>query len=149
MDAIPEGFHTITTFIVVGDGNAALALYEKAFGAEVTGKLTMPGSGIIMHAMLKIGTSMLFLCDENANMGMMAPKDEAGTRFYLYVEDVDAVHKRALDAGLSEQAAPQDMFWGDRTAVLQDPWGHRWTLATHVKDVTPEDMAQAMKAMAG
>ncbi len=148
MDAIPQGFHTITPFIVVGDGNKALALYEKALGAELVSKLTVPGSDAIMHAMLKIGSSMLFLCDENPDAGMVAPKDEPGSRFYLYVEDVDAAHKRAVDAGLSELSAPQDMFWGDRIAILQDPWGHRWTLATHVKDVTPEDMAEAMKAMA-
>ena len=149
MDAIPEGFHTITPLIVVGDGNKALELYEKAFGAQIIGKLNAPGSDAIMHAMLKIGSSMLFLCDESPQMGMMAPSDEAGTRFYLYVEDVDAAHTRAIEAGLSEQSAPEDMFWGDRTAVSQDPWGHRWTLATHVRDVTPEDMAEAMKAMAG
>ncbi len=149
MAAIPEGFHTITPFIVVGDGNAALALYEKALGAEIAGKLNVPGSDAIMHAVLKIGSSMLFLCDENPDAGMIAPKDGAGSRFYLYVGDIDATHKRAVDAGMNEQSAPQDMFWGDRTSVLQDPWGHRWTLATHVKDVTSEDMAEAMKAMAG
>ena len=145
MPAIPEGFHTITPLIVVGDGNAALALYEKALGAEVMGQLTAPGSDKIAHAMMQLGSSRLFLCDEQPDMGMMAPKDEAGTRFYIYVEDVDAAHSRATDAGLKEIAAPEDMFWGDRTAVLEDPWGHRWTLATHVKDVTPEDMAEAMK----
>ncbi len=149
MPAIPEGFHTITPYIVVGDGNAALDLYEKALGAEVFGKLTMPGSDKILHAMLQVGSSRMFLSDENPDAGMMAPSSDVGTRFYLYVEDVDAGHKRAVDAGLKEIAAPEDMFWGDRTAVLEDPWGHRWTFATHVKDVSEEDMAEAMKAMAG
>lgn len=149
MPAIPEGFHTITPFIVVGDGNKALALYEKALGAEVIGKLNAPGSDAIVHACVQIGSSKVFLCDESPNMGMIAPKEETGTRFYLYMDDVDAGHKRACDAGLKEIAPPEDMFWGDRTAVLEDPWGHRWTLATHVKDVSEDDMAEAMKAMGG
>jgi len=149
MVGIPEGFHSITPYIVVGDGNAALTLYEKALGAEVLGTLTMPGSDKIMHASLQLGTSKFFMSDENPDMGMIAPRDEVGTRFYIYVEDVDAGHKRAVDAGLKELAAPEDMFWGDRTAVLEDPWGHRWTLATHQRDVTPEEMAEAMAAMAG
>lgn len=141
MPAIPEGFHTITPYIVVTDGNAALALYEKALGAEVLGKLTVPGSDKVMHASVQLGTSIFFLSDENPDMGMMAPKDEVGTRFYLYVDDVDA--------GLKEIAAPEDMFWGDRTAVLEDQWGHGWTLATRVKEVSMEEMEETMKAMAG
>ncbi|MDA7947423.1 MAG: VOC family protein [Hyphomicrobiaceae bacterium] len=148
MPAIPEGFHTITPYIVVRDGNTALALYEKAFGAEVLGRLSMPGSDKVLHASLQIGSSKLFLSDENPDMGMMAPGSEVGTRFYLYVDDVDAAHKRAVDADLKEMSPPEDAFWGDRTAVLEDPWGHRWTLATHVKDVSMDDMMDAMKAMA-
>ncbi len=148
MPSIPEGYHTITPYIVVTDGNAALELYEKALGAEVLGKLMMPGSDKVMHASLQVGTSKLFVSDENPDMGMMAPESEVGTRFYLYVEDVDAAHKRATDAGLKEMFAPEDAFWGDRTSVLEDPWGHRWTLATHVKDVSMEEMSEAMAAMA-
>ena len=149
MPAIPEGFHTITPYIVVTDGNAALALYENALGAEVLGKLMMPGSDKVMHASLQLGTSIFFLSDENPDMGMLAPKDEVGTRFYLYVDDVDVGHKRAVGAGLKEIAAPEDMFWGDRTAVLEDQWGHRWTLAARVKEVSMEEMEEMMKAMAG
>lgn len=148
MPAIPEGFHTITPYIVVRDGNAALDLYEKALGAEVLGKLSMPGSDKILHSSLQIGSSIFFVSDENPDMGMMAPKSEVGTRFYLYVDDVDAAHERAVGAGLKEMSPPEDAFWGDRTAVLEDPWGHRWTLATHVKDVSMDEMADAMKAMA-
>ena len=148
MPAIPEGFNTITPLIVVGDGNAALDLYEKALGAEVIGKLTIPGSDKILHAMVQVGSSKLFLCDESPDMGMLAPSSDVGTRFYLYVDDVDGAHSKAKGAGLKEIAAPEDMFWGDRTAVMEDPWGHRWTLATHVRDVTPEEMTEAMSAMA-
>lgn len=145
--AIPDGFHTITPYIVVGDANAALTLYEKGLGAEVLGKLPLPGTDKIMHATLQFGSSKLFLCDENPDIGMLAPKDEVGSRFYFYVEDVDASHRCAVDAGLKELFAPEDAFWGDRTAVLEDPWGHRWTLATHVKEVTFEEMEAAMQAM--
>lgn len=149
MAAIPEGFHTITPYIVVSDGNAALALYEKALGAEILGKLVTPGADKIAHAALQLGSSKFFLSDENPDMGMVAPKSEVGTRFYVYVDDVDAGHKRAVDAGLKEIAAPEDMFWGDRTAVLEDEWGHRWTLAARVKEVSMEEMEEAMQAMAG
>ncbi|MFQ5626037.1 MAG: VOC family protein [Methyloligellaceae bacterium] len=143
----PDGFDTVTPYIVVKDGKGALALYEKAVGAEICGKLEMPGSDKIAHACFQIGSSKIFLSDENDQMP--APTDGIGARFYIYVDDVDAQHKQALAAGMTEKAAPEDMFWGDRTAVLTCPYGHTWTIATHVRDVSPEDLAEAMKAMAG
>jgi PhnB protein len=144
---IPEGFHTITPYIVVSSGEAALKHYEKALGANVLHKMLMPGTSKIMHACLEIGSSKLFLCDENE--GMTAPKGGVGgSQFYLYVADVDASHKQAKAAGMKELAAPNNMFWGDRMSSLIDPFGHKWNLASHVRDVSPEEMAAAVKQFA-
>ena len=145
MSSMPEGFHTITPYIRVADGDAALDLYEKALGAEVLGKLENPSGRGVMHATLQIGDSKLFLSD-------MMPADAPGVgaaSFYLYVPDVDAAHKRAVDAGLTELDAPADMFWGDRMSVVLDPDGHKWSFATHLRDVSADEMAEAMRQMPG
>ncbi len=149
MAAIPEGFHTITPHLTVSDAKAAIALYEAALGATSCETMTTPDGQSIIHAMLQIGTSRLFLNDAIPGMGSAPAGPEQGAKFYLYVEDVDAAHARALDAGMSEKSAPEDMFWGDRTSVLTDPYGQMWTLATHIRDVTMEDMTDAMKNFSG
>jgi hypothetical protein len=102
----------------------------------------MPGTDKIMHAALQIGTSKLFLSDEG--MQKKNPKG-AGSAFYIYVVDVDAAHKRALDSGMSETMAPADMFWGDRFSAVDDRYGHRWCFATHVREVSPDEMMEAAK----
>jgi PhnB protein len=141
--AIPEGFHTITPSLTVSDGEAAIALYVKALGAEVKGKVNAPGSKKIMHSMLQIGSSKVFVQD--AMPGMPVPK-ERHAAFYVYVPNVDAAHKRAVAAGMRELYAPTDMFWGDRTSVVACPFGHHWTFAAHVRDVSQAEMAEAMKS---
>jgi PhnB protein len=143
--AMPEGFHTITPSLTVSDGETAIALYEKALGAEVLHKMTMPGSKKVMHACLQIGGSKLFVQDEMPNMP--GPKQRHAS-FYLYVPDVDAAYKRALGAGMKELFAPADMFWGDRSGALADPSGNHWTLATHMRNPSEAEMAEAMKAWA-
>jgi PhnB protein len=143
--AMPEGFHTITPSLTVPDGEAAIALFEKAFGANVLRKMPMPGSKKIMHACLQIGSSKIFVQDEMPNMP--GPKQRHAS-FYLYVPDVDAAHKRAMGAGMKELFAPTDMFWGDRTSALADPFGNHWTFATHMRNPTEAEMAGAMKAWA-
>ena len=149
MSKTPEGFHTVTPYIPVSDGPAAIETYKAALGAEELMRMPDPGSGKVMHACLQIGTSRLFLCDEHPEKGMIAPKDGAGSaHFYLYVDDVDAQHQTALAAGMTEIMVPTDMFWGDRISELTCPQGHRWSLATHVRDVSPEEMAEAMSQMA-
>ena len=146
MAAIPEGFHTLTPHLTVADAKAAIALYEAALGATSMGVMTDPGGTRVMHAMLQVGTSRLFLNDEMPGMGGPAPSGpEKGARFYLYVTDVDAAHARAVKAGMSEKHAPQDMFWGDRTSVVADRYGQVWTFATHVREVSEAEMAEAMK----
>ena len=142
---IPEGFHTITPTLTVSDAEAAIALYEKAFGAELKSKMRAPGSKKVMHSCLQIGSSKVFVHDEMPNMP--GPKQRHAS-FYVYVPDVDAAHKRAVGAGMKELYVPTDMFWGDRTSVLACPFGNHWTLATHISDPSEAEMIEAMKQWA-
>jgi PhnB protein len=138
---IPEGYHTLTPYLVCRNADRAIGFYKQAFGAQEL--LRMPGpAGKIAHAELKIGDSMLFLSDEFAETGVGAP-ELAGNRtisLFLYVEDVDAVFNRAVAAGARTEMPVQDMFWGDRYGKLIDPFGHLWSIATHKEDVAPEEL---------
>lgn len=149
MAGIPEGFSTITPHIIVSDAKAAIKLYEKALGAQSMGAMEMPGSGKVMHAALRVGTSVLFLQDEIEQFPRKAPKGSSPAAFYLYVDDCDAAYDRAVKAGMTSMNKPEDAFWGDRTAVVNDPFGYNWTFATHKRDVSMEEMQKAMSAMAG
>jgi uncharacterized glyoxalase superfamily protein PhnB len=142
MGKIPDGFHTITPQITVAKGDKAIAHYKKALDAKELSRFVMPGTDKIMHAALQIGTSKLFLSDEG--MQKKNPKG-SGSAFYIYVLDVDAAHNQALDAGMSETMAPADMFWGDRFSAVDDRYGHRWCFATHLREVSPEEMMEAAK----
>jgi uncharacterized glyoxalase superfamily protein PhnB len=142
MGKIPEGFHTITPQITASNGDKAIALYKKALDAKELSRMLMPGTDKIMHASLQIGTSKLFLSDEG--MQKKGPKG-AGSAFYIYVLDVDAAHKRALEAGMSETMPPTDMFWGDRFSAVDDQFGHRWCFATQVREVSRDEMVEAAK----
>lgn len=149
MSTTPEGFHSITPYITVSNAAAAIDLYKKALNATDDMRMMLPGTDKIMHACLQIGSSKIFLCDENPDQGMLAPKDAStGSKFYIYVDDVDAQHKQAVAAGMTELSEPMDMFWGDRMSVLTDPFGHTWDLATHVRDVGEKEMAEALAQMA-
>jgi PhnB protein len=142
---IPDGYNSITPSLNLNDAAKAIKLYEQAFGAQEQYRLECPsGSGKIMHACLTIGNSKLFVADVNPQMGLSTPSTSS---FYVYFDDVDAAFKKAKQAGLSEASALQDMFWGDRTGVVKDAFGITWTLATHVRDVSPEEMGEAMKKM--
>lgn len=137
---IPEGFHTITPGLTVRDAAKAIDFYRRAFGAVELYRMSAPG-GKIGHAELKIGDSIIMLSDEFP-MGARSPQSVGGTTvtLHLYVQDVDAAFKQAIGAGAKEDMPPTDMFWGDRYGKLTDPFGHSWGLATHVKDVSPEEM---------
>ncbi|MCE3262161.1 MAG: putative enzyme related to lactoylglutathione lyase [Pseudoduganella sp.] len=144
--AIPEGMHTITPHLVCDGAADAIAFYKKAFNAKEAARMPGPG-GKIMHAQLTIGDSHIMLVDEFPEMGGFGPKHYKGTpvTLHLYVPDVDAAYKQAVDAGATATMPPADMFWGDRYGVLVDPFGHSWSLATHQRDLTPEQMMEEMQ----
>lgn len=145
MATIPEGFNSITPALVVSDAAKAIELYVKAFGATEVHRMNCPSSGKIMHACLQIGSSKIFLCDANPEQGCAAPSSSS---FYLYVDDVDKIFAQAKKAGMQESMAVQDMFWGDRMGNVKDPFGNSWSVATHKRDVSPEEMQEAVKKMA-
>lgn len=139
---VPDGFHTITAHLTVRDANRAIEFYKKAFVAEVLGVAPAPG-GKVMHALLKIGDSMLMLNDEFPEYGGdAAPKSTGGTgvTLHIYIDNVDSAWERAVSAGASVKMPLMDMFWGDRYGTVMDPFGHKWSLATHVRDMSPEEM---------
>ncbi len=146
---IPEGFHTLTPSFTFKDCRKAIEFYKKAFGA--TEKFAMPspdGKGT-MHAEIKIGDSNVMMADECLERGCKSAETLGGSpvAMYFYVNDVNAAFKKALAVGGAVWMPVQDMFWGDRIGVIQDPFGYLWTLATHVADVAPEDMARGAEAM--
>jgi PhnB protein len=143
---IPEGYHSVTPYIAVDDGAAAIRFYEAAFGAVEVLRLEMDGR--IGHAEVRIGDSHVMLSDEWPDMGVLGPKSRGGptASLLIYTEGVDAAFARAVEAGATVEREVQDQFYGDRTGTLIDPFGHRWTIATHVEDVTPEEMRRRMHA---
>ena len=147
VNAIPEGYHSITPYLVCKDAAKAIEYYTKVFGATET--VRMPGpNGRIMHAEVKIGNSMLMLSDENPERGAVAPSGKGRSQsVMLYIENVDAVFKRAVEAGAKSIMEPSDQFWGDRMGNLEDPFGHQWAIATHKEDVTPDEMEKRMQAI--
>jgi uncharacterized glyoxalase superfamily protein PhnB len=140
---------TVTPHLICAGAADAIEFYKKAFGAVETARLPGP-QGKIMHAMLRIGDSALMLVDEMPEWGALGPKALKGSpvTIHLYVDDVDAFAARAVKAGAKITMPVADMFWGDRYGKLEDPFGHHWSLATHLRDVSPEEMQQAMKNMA-
>jgi PhnB protein len=143
---IPEGMHSVTPHLVCAGAADAIEFYKQAFGAIERGRMPGP-DGKVMHAQIKIGDSHIMLADEFPDFGSLGPKSLGGTpvTIHLYVPDADAVFQRALDAGATVKMPIGDMFWGDRYGILTDPFGHSWSIATHMKDMTPEQMAQAGK----
>jgi PhnB protein len=138
---IPEGYHTVTPYLTLRSAAEALEFYAKAFGAEEVFRMPTPDGGIA-HAEMRIGDSMLMLSDEMLERGVRSAETLGGTPAgqFLYVEDVDAVFHRAIQAGGIELMPPTNMFWGDRMSKLRDPFGHEWAVATHVEDVPPGEM---------
>jgi PhnB protein len=145
---IPDGYHTVTPYLIVKGASQALDFYKKAFGAEEVFRMDGPG-GSIMHAEMKVGNSRVMLADEMPDMGYTAPRPGAGasTSLYLYVEDVDARFKRAVEAGAKVKRDLKDEFYGDRTGALEDPFGQVWHLATHKEDVPKEELDRRFQDM--
>ena len=145
---IPEGMHTVTPQLVCAGAADAIEFYKKAFNATETARL--PGAqGKIMHAMIRIGDSPVMIVDEFPEWKSLGPKSLKGSpvTLHLYVQDVDAFVKRAVAAGAKITMPVDDMFWGDRYGKIEDPFGHQWSVGTHKRDVTPEEMKQAMQKM--
>jgi PhnB protein len=147
---VPEGYNTVTPYLAVEDAAEAIEYYKKAFGAKERVRMDTP-DGKIGHAELEIGDSLVMLADPFPQASTRPPKELGGTTVsvFLYVEDVDAVVKQAVDAGATVTMEVADQFWGDRFGSITDPFGHSWSVATHVEDVPPEEMAErAKEAMA-
>jgi PhnB protein len=142
---IPEGYHSVTPYLIVDDGKGAIDFYTRAFGAEE--KFRLPMGDRVGHAEIKIGDSIVMLADEFPDMGNLGPKNRGGTTVSLlvYVPDVDTAFKKAIGAGATEKRPLENQFWGDRMGTLTDPFGHQWSLATHVEDVPPDEMQKRMQ----
>jgi PhnB protein len=142
----PAGYHSVTAYMIVDGAAQAIAFYEKAFNAKELSRMAMP-DGKIAHAEIKIGDSPIMLAD--AMEGFRDPRDLGGTpvSFMIYVADVDTIFKQALAAGAKEQRPLQDQFYGDRSGTLVDPFGHVWNVATHVEDVSPEEIDRRYEKM--
>ena len=139
---IPEGYHSITPYLIFKGAAAAIDFYKKAFGATELFRMPDASGKRVGHAELKIGDSHIMLADESPEMGYLSPQTLGGTpvSILLYVEDVDGTVPRAVAAGAKLVRPIKDQFYGDRSATLHDPFGHVWTIATHIKDVSAEEM---------
>jgi PhnB protein len=142
--AIPKGYHTVTPNLIVAGAVRAIDFYQQAFGAEEIMRFPGP-DGKIMHAEIRIGDSVIMLADEMVEQNARGPKAIGATSvgFFIYGDNVDASWKRALDAGATAIMPLADQFWGDRSGLIEDPFGHRWWLAQHTQDLTPEEIRKA------
>ena len=147
---VPEGYHTITPHLIVRDAARAIEFYKQAFGAKERGVMKGP-DGKVMHAEMQIGDSIVMLADEMPEFGSRSPQSIGGspTGLHIYTDNVDAAFDRAVKAGAQVEMPVMEQFWGDRYGKLKDPFGHSWSVATHVKDLSAEEMKRGMdEAMA-
>lgn len=150
VNPIPEGYHSVTPYLSIKGAAAAIDYYKDAFGATELFRMAGP-DGKIGHAEIKIGNSPIMLADEFPEMEFVSPQTLGGTPIGLmiYVDDVDTMFKRAISKGAKEVKPLQDQFYGDRSGTLRDPFGHVWTVATHVEDIAPEEIAKRAAAAHG
>jgi len=148
VNAVPEGYRTVTPHLICEGAAEALTFYQQAFGAVELGRMPGPG-GKIVHAEMRIGDSPIMLADDFPEYGSRGPRALQGSAvtIHLYVEDADAMWNRALAAGATAIMPLADAFWGDRYGMLADPFGHHWSIATHQRDLTPEQITEAMRSM--
>jgi len=146
---IPKGMHTVTPHLVCNGASKAIEFYKKAFGAVEMFRMPTPDSKKLLHAEIRVGDSVVMLVDEFPEWEKLGPTALKGSpiTLLLYVEDVDSFVNRAVKAGAKVTMPVADMFWGDRYGTLEDPFGHKWSVATHIHDVTPEGMKRAAKEM--
>jgi PhnB protein len=145
---IPDGMHAVTPHIVCAGAASAIEFYKKAFGAVESGRLPGP-DGKLVHAAIRIGDSAVMMMDEMPEWGVLGPKALKGSpvTIHLYVDDADAFVERAVKAGAKVTMPVEDQFWGDRYGKIEDPFGHHWSVGTHVRDVSPDEMKKAMREM--
>lgn len=145
--SIPDGYHNVTPYLIVSDAAAAIEFYKKAFGATELMRMPKP-NGKIGHAEIRIGDSPIMLADEAPEAGARSPRTIGGSpvSIFLYVDDVDTVFTKAVNGGAKVQRPLADQFYGDRTGGVEDPFGHLWYIATHVEDVSPEEMKKRAAA---
>jgi PhnB protein len=149
---IPDGQHSITPHMVIKGASEAIDFYKRAFGAEELCRMPFPnpdGTTKLGHAELQIGDSKLFLADEFPDHGSVGPGAGSPVTIHLYVTDADAVFARAVEEGATVSMPLADMFWGDRYGKVIDPFGHHWSIAEHIEDLTPEQMQEKMAAFTG
>jgi PhnB protein len=142
---IPDGYHSITPYLTVRDAARAIEFYKQAFGAKERGLRKGP-DGKVMHAELMIGDSIIMLADEFPEFGTLSPESIGGSPMglHIYVDGVDAAFDRAVKAGAQVEMPVMDQFWGDRYGKLKDPFGHKWSIATHTKDLSMDEMQHGM-----
>ncbi len=143
---IPQGYHSVTPYLIVDGAEAAIDFYAHAFGAKE--KMRLPMGEKIAHAEIVIGDSHVMLSDEWPDMNLLSPAKRGGatSSLMIYLGDVDAAFEQAIKAGATVERQPEDQFWGDRMGTVVDPFGHRWTLSTQIRDVPPQEMEEKMKA---
>lgn len=144
----PEGYHSINTYLVVRNADRAIEFYKKAFGAEERFRMYGPDGKAIMHAELKIGDSIFMLSEESKEMKAHSPESIGGSpvSLYVYVRDVDQIFNQAVSEGATVLKPVNDQFYGDRSGYLKDPFGHLWSIATHKKDLSPDELRKAGEA---
>lgn len=149
VQAIPKGYSTVTPYLAIQGAAQAIDFYKKVFGAMELMRMPAP-QGKLGHVEIKVGDSKIMLADESQQMNFLSPKAHGGTpvHIHLYVKDVDATVAKAVEAGAKMMRQVQDMFYGDRTAAIEDPFGHFWHVSTHIRDVTMKEMKRAAEEMA-
>lgn len=146
--SIPEGYQSLTPMFIFKDARKAMEFYKKAFGAEERFAMPGPDGKGVMHAEMRIGTSIIMISEENPHCSSKSSETMGGSpvSFYVYLENVDEAFKIAVDAGAEVMMPVDDMFWGDRMGTVQDPFGYTWNLASHTRDLTPEEIQEGAKA---
>ena len=149
VNPIPKGYEGITPYLICKNAEAAIDFYSRAFGAEELYRIGQPG--MVGHAEMKLGNSIFMLAEEHSEMGALSPQTIGGTpiSLYIYVEDVDKFTEKAIAEGLKVIKPVADQFYGDRSGHFEDPFGHKWGFATHVEDLTPEELSERAKAAHG
>lgn len=143
---VPEGYHTLTPYLTVRNAEKAIEFYKQAFGAKLRGGVAKGPDGKVMHAEIQIGDSVVMLADEFPEFGAVSPESGGNTSIglHIYVNNVDEAFARAVKAGAQTEMPVADQFWGDRYGKLRDPFGHKWSIATHVKDMSADEMKRSM-----